>query len=115
MNVEDYRNRFDRYLALVAFLQTVVLEETLMIGLSPWIKMEVETVEPIGLAQMMKFALKIENKELVRKECGLSSAFHVKLQLTLSIVENNNTMMTKEETSNGKSADESYHPERSYW
>ena len=35
MNVEDYRNRFDRYLALVAFLQTVVLEETLMIGLSP--------------------------------------------------------------------------------
>ena len=30
--------------------------------------MEVETVEPIGLAQMMKFALKIENKELVRKE-----------------------------------------------
>ena len=115
MNVEEYHNRFDRYLALVAFLQTLVLEETLMIGLSPWIKMEVETVEPIGLAQMMKFVLKIENKELVRKECGLSSAFHVKLQLTLSIVKNNNTMMTKEETSNGKSTDESYHPEGSYW
>lgn len=51
--VGEYRNSFDKYLAPVAFLQTIVLEETFMNGLSPWHKSEVETLEPIGLAKMM--------------------------------------------------------------
>ncbi|KAA0065906.1 transposon Tf2-1 polyprotein isoform X1 [Cucumis melo var. makuwa] len=63
--VEEYRNRFDKYLAPVAFLQTVVLEETFMNGLSPWLKAEVEVLEPRGLVQMMKLALKIEKRESV--------------------------------------------------
>ncbi|KAA0065533.1 transposon Tf2-1 polyprotein isoform X1 [Cucumis melo var. makuwa] len=49
-----------------------------MNGLSPWLKSEVETLEPVGLAQIMKLALKIENREMVRKECGLSSAYDSK-------------------------------------
>ncbi|KAA0060521.1 snRNA-activating protein complex subunit 4 [Cucumis melo var. makuwa] len=49
--VEEYRNRFDKLLAPVAFLPTVVLEETFMNGLNPWLKSEVETLEPNGLAQ----------------------------------------------------------------
>lgn len=48
--VEEYRNWFDKLLALVAFLQTVVLEETFMNGLSPWLKTKVECLEPVGLA-----------------------------------------------------------------
>ena len=63
--MEEYRNRFDMYLAPVAFLQTIVLEETFMNGLSLWLKSEVDALEPIGLAQMMKLALKIENREMV--------------------------------------------------
>ncbi|TYK15159.1 transposon Tf2-1 polyprotein isoform X1 [Cucumis melo var. makuwa] len=46
--VEEYRNRFDKFLAPVAFLQPVVLEETFMNGLSPWLKSEVETWSPLG-------------------------------------------------------------------
>ncbi|TYK25904.1 Ty3/gypsy retrotransposon protein [Cucumis melo var. makuwa] len=76
--VEEYRNRFDKLLAPVAFLPTVVLEEMFMNGLNPWLKSEVETLEPVRLAQMMKLALKIENRELVRKECGLISAYDIK-------------------------------------
>ncbi|KAA0037564.1 aminoacyl-tRNA ligase [Cucumis melo var. makuwa] len=75
MTVEEYRNRFDKLLALVAFLPTVVLEETFMNGLNTWLKSKVETLEPIGLAQMMKLALKIENRELIRRECRLVSAY----------------------------------------
>ncbi|KAA0057854.1 ty3-gypsy retrotransposon protein [Cucumis melo var. makuwa] len=44
--IEEYRNRFDKYLARVAFLQMIVLEETFMNGLSPWLKTEVEVLEP---------------------------------------------------------------------
>ncbi|KAA0045216.1 Ty3/gypsy retrotransposon protein [Cucumis melo var. makuwa] len=76
--VEEYRNRFDKLLAPVASLPTVVLEETFMNGLNPWLKSEVETLEPNGLAQMIKLALKIENRELVRRECGLVSAYDSK-------------------------------------
>ena len=43
MTVKEYRNRFNKYLASVAFLQTVVLEETFMNGLSPWLKAEVDS------------------------------------------------------------------------
>ncbi|KAA0038741.1 transposon Tf2-1 polyprotein isoform X1 [Cucumis melo var. makuwa] len=46
--VEKYRNRFDKLLAPVAFLQIVLLEEMFMNGLSPWLKSEVETLEPLG-------------------------------------------------------------------
>ncbi|TYK14310.1 ty3-gypsy retrotransposon protein [Cucumis melo var. makuwa] len=81
--VQEYQNRFDKYLAPVAFLQTVVLEETFMNGLSPWLKTEVDVLEPCGLAQMMKLALKIENKERVRKEYGLISVYESKFQYNL--------------------------------
>ncbi|TYK00067.1 ty3-gypsy retrotransposon protein [Cucumis melo var. makuwa] len=47
--MEEYRNRFDKYLALIAFLQTVVLEETFMNGLSPWLKTKVDVLEPRGV------------------------------------------------------------------
>lgn len=76
--MEEYRNRFDNLLVPVAFLQTVVLEETFMNGLSPWLKSEVETLESVGLTQMMKLALKIENRDMVQRECGLSSAYDSK-------------------------------------
>ncbi|KAA0062045.1 transposon Tf2-1 polyprotein isoform X1 [Cucumis melo var. makuwa] len=81
--VEEYRNRFDKYLAPIAFLQSVVLEETFMNGLSLWLKTEVEVLEPQGSAQMMKLALKIENRERVRKECGLSSVCGSEFQYNL--------------------------------
>uniref|UniRef100_A0A9I9EJD3 Uncharacterized protein n=1 Tax=Cucumis melo TaxID=3656 RepID=A0A9I9EJD3_CUCME len=81
--IDEYRNRFDKYLAPVAFLQMVVLEETFLNGLSPWLKNEVEVLEPQGLAQMTKLALKIENRERVRKECGLSSVYGSKFQYNL--------------------------------
>ncbi|KAA0055708.1 protochlorophyllide-dependent translocon component 52 [Cucumis melo var. makuwa] len=55
--------RFDKYLAPVAFLQMVVLEGTFMNGLSPWLKTEVDVLEPCGLARMMKLTLKIENRK----------------------------------------------------
>lgn len=61
----EYRNRFGKYLALVEFLQAIVLEETFMNGLSPWLNSEVDVLEPRGLAQTMKLALKIENREMV--------------------------------------------------
>lgn len=54
----------------MAFLQTVVLKETFMNGLRPWLKTKVDVLEPYGLTQMMKLALKIENKERVRKDVG---------------------------------------------
>ncbi|KAA0041765.1 ty3-gypsy retrotransposon protein [Cucumis melo var. makuwa] len=73
--VEEYCNRFDRYLAPVSFLQQVVLEETFMNGLSPWLKEEVDALEPVGLAQKMKLALKIENREMACHECGMRSTF----------------------------------------
>ncbi|KAA0045136.1 ty3-gypsy retroelement transposase [Cucumis melo var. makuwa] len=46
-----------------------------MNGLSPWLKTEVDVLEPCGFAQMMKLALKIENRERVRKDCGLISVY----------------------------------------
>ncbi|KAA0042901.1 transposon Tf2-1 polyprotein isoform X1 [Cucumis melo var. makuwa] len=73
--VEEYRNCFGKLLVPVAFLSTVVLEETFMNALNPWLKFEVETLKPIRLAQMMKLALKIENRELVRRECGLVNSY----------------------------------------
>lgn len=77
--VEECKNRFNKLLVPVAFLQTVVLEETFMNGLSLWLKSEVEALESVGLVQMMKLALKIEIWEMVQRECGLSSAYESKL------------------------------------
>lgn len=42
-----------------------------MNGLTMWIKAEVECWEPVGLAQMMKLAQRVENRELTRREAGL--------------------------------------------
>ncbi|TYK13876.1 Ty3/gypsy retrotransposon protein [Cucumis melo var. makuwa] len=99
--VEEYRNRFDTLLAPVASLPTVVLEETFMNGLSPWLKSEVETLEPNGLAQMMKLALKIENRELVRRECGLISAYDSKTGHKPLQTKNTIATATKEGTTSG--------------
>ncbi|KAL0544147.1 hypothetical protein IC582_019259 [Cucumis melo] len=99
--VEEYRNRFDKLLASVASLPTVVLEETFMNGLNPWLKSEVETLEPNGLAQMMKLALKIENRELVRRECGLISAYDIKIGHKHQQTKNTGPTATKEGTTSG--------------
>ncbi|KAA0038090.1 ty3-gypsy retroelement transposase [Cucumis melo var. makuwa] len=99
--VEEYRNRFDKYLALVAFLQTVVLEETFMNELNPWLKTEVEVLEPRGLAQMMKLALKIEDRERVRKECGLVSVYGSKFQYNLPKAKENTENKTATDTTGG--------------
>ncbi|KAA0034820.1 ty3-gypsy retrotransposon protein [Cucumis melo var. makuwa] len=99
--VEEYRNRFDKLLAPVAFLPTMVLEETFMNGLNPWLKSEVETLEPNGLAQMMKLALKIENRELVRKEYALISAYDTKTTYKSQQPKNVGSVAAKEGTIGG--------------
>ncbi|KAA0053502.1 ty3-gypsy retroelement transposase [Cucumis melo var. makuwa] len=81
--VEEYCNRFDKLVAPVPFLHKEVLEETFMNGLSPWLKAKVECLEPIGLTQMMKLALKIDNREVIRREAGLKSVYGGKYQITL--------------------------------
>lgn len=81
--VEEYCNWFDKLVAPVPFLQKEVLEETFMNGLSPWLKAKVECLEPIGLTQMMKLALKIDNREVIRREAGLKSVYGGKYQITL--------------------------------
>ncbi|KAA0032861.1 transposon Tf2-1 polyprotein isoform X1 [Cucumis melo var. makuwa] len=97
--VEEYRNRFDKLLAPVAFLPTVVLEETFMNGLNSWLKSE--TQEPNGLAQMMKWALKIENRELVRKECGLISAYDIKTTYKSQQTKNTGSAAAKDGATDG--------------
>ncbi|TYK30578.1 transposon Tf2-1 polyprotein isoform X1 [Cucumis melo var. makuwa] len=97
--VEEYRNRFDKLLAPVAFLPTVVLEETFMNGLNSWLKSE--TLEPNGLAQMMKWALKIENRELVRKECGLISAYDIKTTYKSQQTKNTGSAAAKDGATDG--------------
>lgn len=109
--MEEYRNQFDK-MAPVAFLQTVVLEETFMNGLSPWLKSEVETLESVGLAQMMKLALKIENRELVRRECGLSSAYGGKSNFNSNIEAIFNSD-DQQSANRGKLADENDYLEES--
>lgn len=69
--MEEYRNLFDKLVVPLPHLLKEVLKETCMNGLSPWIKIEVECWEPVGLAQMMKLAQHLENKELMRREAGL--------------------------------------------
>ena len=46
-----------------------------MNGLYPWLKMQVSLLEPKSLASMMKLALKIKHREMVRKEAGLVSVY----------------------------------------
>ena len=101
--VGEYRNHFDKYLAPVAFLQTIVLEETFMNGLSPWHKSEVKMLEPIGLAEMMKLALKIENREMVHRECGLISVSRMNKQF-----KHNNVTQTSTVTPNQKPTERSW-------
>ncbi|TYJ99679.1 ty3-gypsy retroelement transposase [Cucumis melo var. makuwa] len=43
-----------------------VLEETFMIGLIPWIKSEVEFLEPTRLAQTMRLSQRVENKDYMK-------------------------------------------------
>uniref|UniRef100_A0A9I9E6W0 Uncharacterized protein n=1 Tax=Cucumis melo TaxID=3656 RepID=A0A9I9E6W0_CUCME len=93
--VEEYRNRFDKLLAPVAFLHIAVLEETFMNGLSRWLKTEVKCLELVGLAQMMKLTLKIENREMMRKECGLKSVYGGNFPFNLPTAKNTITNMMK--------------------
>lgn len=48
-----------------------VLENTFLNGLFPWVKVEVECWEPVGLAHMMRIAQLVENQELTRVDLGL--------------------------------------------
>ena len=91
--MEEYRHWFVKLLAPIAFLQTIVLEETFMNGFIPWLKTEVP-LNPVELAQMMKLASKIKNRELVRSECGLSSAYGGKPQFNLPNAKNTTTVAT---------------------
>ncbi|TYK30634.1 transposon Tf2-1 polyprotein isoform X1 [Cucumis melo var. makuwa] len=111
--VEEYRNRFDKLLAPVAFLHIAVLEETFMNGLSRWLKTEVKCLELVGLAQMMKLTLKIENREMMRKECGLKSVNGGNFPFNLPTAKNTITVTTNENTNRGKLADENYNTQRS--
>ena len=78
--MEEYRNLFDKSVAPLPFLQKAVLEETFMNGLKPWIKAGMECWEPMGLAQMMKLAQKIEN----RGESSFKRAADGKFQVSAS-------------------------------
>ncbi|KAA0031986.1 Transposon Ty3-I Gag-Pol polyprotein [Cucumis melo var. makuwa] len=74
VNWEDLKRRllvrFRSGLAPLPFLQKAVIDETFMNGLKPWIKAELECWEPVGLAQMMKLAQKVENREVIRGEAS---------------------------------------------
>ncbi|TYK30735.1 transposon Tf2-1 polyprotein isoform X1 [Cucumis melo var. makuwa] len=48
-----------------------VIEETFMGRLLPRIKAEVEFCQPVGLAQMMRLAQLVENREIIRNEANL--------------------------------------------
>ncbi|TYK13668.1 transposon Tf2-1 polyprotein isoform X1 [Cucumis melo var. makuwa] len=61
--MKEYRNLFDKLVVPLPFLQKAIIEETFTNGLKPWIKAEMECWEPVGLAQMMKLAQKIKNRE----------------------------------------------------
>ena len=82
--MEEYRNLFDKSVAPLPFLQKAVLEETFMNGLKPWIKADMECWEPMGLAQMMKLAQKIENREVIRGESSFKRAADGKFQVSAS-------------------------------
>ncbi|KAA0066119.1 transposon Tf2-1 polyprotein isoform X1 [Cucumis melo var. makuwa] len=69
--------------------------------LEPMVKVRSRDVEPVGLAQMMKMALKIENREMVRKECGLSSAYDSKAAQRTTNTRNVNPSPTNENTTAG--------------
>lgn len=49
-------------------LTNQVLEETFLKWLNPIIKVELDVLESVGLAQMMRLAQKIEDWELMRLE-----------------------------------------------
>ncbi|KAA0047682.1 ty3-gypsy retroelement transposase [Cucumis melo var. makuwa] len=70
--VEEYRNLFDKLVAPLSDLQERVVEETFMNGLFPWIKAEVAFCRPKGLAEMMKIAQVVENREIIKGEANLS-------------------------------------------
>lgn len=53
-------------MAPLSDLPNRVLEETFMIGLIPWIKSEVEFLEPTRLAQTMRLSQRVENKDYMK-------------------------------------------------
>ncbi|KAA0038326.1 Exosome complex component CSL4 [Cucumis melo var. makuwa] len=57
-----------------------VLEETFVNRLTPWIKDELECWGPFGLAQMMKLAQKVENREITRREANLKENMTITLR-----------------------------------
>ena len=50
--------------------------------MKPWIKAEMECLEPVGLAQIMKLAQKIENQEVIRGESDFKCAWDGKTQVS---------------------------------
>ncbi|KAA0062881.1 transposon Tf2-1 polyprotein isoform X1 [Cucumis melo var. makuwa] len=63
--VDDYRNLFDKLVAPLSDVPDLVVEDTFMNGLFPWIRAEVILCRPKGLAEMMEFAQLVENREIV--------------------------------------------------
>lgn len=82
--MEEFWNLFDKSVAPLPFLQKAVLEEKFMNGLKPWIKADMECWEPMGLAQMMKLAQKIENREVIMGESSFKRAADGKFQVSAS-------------------------------
>lgn len=72
----------------------MVIKDTFTNGLSPWLKMEVDALGPVGLARMMKLALKMENGEMVWKEIGLVSVCGSKVHNYLTRLKDNTTVNT---------------------
>ncbi|KAA0031882.1 gypsy/ty3 element polyprotein [Cucumis melo var. makuwa] len=65
--VADFRERFEALSAPLSHLSDEVLESTFLNGLDPEIKAEVLSYEPVGLGQIMRAALWIEDKQMVTR------------------------------------------------
>ena len=77
--MEEYQNLFDKWVAPLTDIREKIVEETFMGGLLPWIKIEVEFCRSVGLAEMMKYALMVENREILRREANLPGYFIAKI------------------------------------
>ncbi|KAL0560774.1 hypothetical protein IC582_001187 [Cucumis melo] len=70
--VEEYRNLFDKLVAPLSDVEDRVVEETFMSGLFPWIRAEVILCRPKGLAEMMRTAQLVEDREVLRNAANLN-------------------------------------------
>ena len=77
--MEEYRNLFDKWVAPLSDIPEKIVEETFMGVLLPWIKVEMEFCNPVGLAEMMRYAQMVEHREILRREANLPRYSGVKV------------------------------------